>query len=340
MSIPISNIGQSARGLAYSRKRGTFFTIGADGNSPYVLFEINPNGQIVRNWKALNADGTLNVVGSFPRMPGLWIDEQNQDLYCSFGSFYSGANNNSVYRINLDTEKKDGPYKTDIHSDLVKGSYCGTPCPILRATGYKFMAFGHRSSTGQSGSWGPGLILIEDFTPSPQKATQVIHWPIIPSPMPSRSDYPRPFPAQWITGPASNPVYQTFYHFQSSDGFSHLGYHDDWITYLVSWAEGWSWYGNPLEYTNLPSLLNPSKQTISINSGTGTHFERLRYQLAFIHQDTVIGAFKSGFQRVEASHYQDLPINNKFITGKVVVDNTIHVLTTGGLKPTLEEFQL
>lgn len=315
----IGGVGLAGHGLFYRPASDTWFTIGTNGNAPFVVreFRLTAAGSAqVQDWGALNSDGRLNVSGGLVGCRGLLYDAYWDGFWANFGSFYANyANNNFLCFVKLDyaakTKTIEGPWRvnTSVHSDTVKGKIDDLPDDLARATGYGFLCFGERGSTAQLQSWGPGVVFISrtarDLPPGSElQAKRVVHWPMVmfstDDGVYGRSDFECDKSLTLITGPVSSPTFTTWNYLSQADGFSTMCVVDDAIVFTGVYGEGYSWYGAADKYAalNLDSLLYPGQKMKSVSTARGIHVEGHRPKIILMSLAAVMDAYKTGSQKL------------------------------------------
>lgn len=322
----ILGIGMTSHGLAYDPTENHWYTIGKSGQDPFYLYRFDLNeaslspaalsiATNVSQVALLNDGNPLKISGNaLLSMKGLLYD--NGELRLNFGSYYAAGKNlpyTAIYEIA--TNKVVGPWMVDpaVHSDRIKGMTLVAPDIVDKATGMPFVEFNYRGSMSQAQSWGLGLAASEDcFSLMPMTnvpAKIVSHWPMKLLPKKDGiadqvqySDYPgeQEFPAVYLQRRADGSVEKTPIPNNGvlMHGATFVG--DDMVVF-GSVPYGNQWYGSPDDFKDVPSSIDPSKPTASMNTARGGHVEAIVDTFWLVRGRDIASKFAAGDQKI--AHY-------------------------------------
>lgn len=319
--VKVPSVGMTSSGLAFDPAAGWWYTIGAAGNDPFGLYRfkigaLDPatlgTATNVENLGAINVNDVLKMTGkALVSMKGL-LWEGNDKLLLNYGSYYAnGFNTHCLARYDVVQRKVvEGPWMVPdtISSETVKGMTLVAPPALAAAIGRPLVSFGVRGSTPQKQSWGLGLVGLDSpaVTQPVTQATIVSHWPmkIMPgiTPVVPYSDYP------------GDENFRTVYLQRAADGtvtkipmtggasmHSACFVNNKTLVVFGSQPYGYQWYGNQTDFTDVPSLIDPSRQTIGMSAPRGGHVEAVIDKFWFFRVDDIIAKFTAGDKLIQ--HY-------------------------------------
>lgn len=318
----VPNVGMTCSSLAYDPATDTFYTIGASGLNPFPLMsfkiddatlhpDVLSSATNVTGLGYLNTNDPLKMGGqAMVSMKGLLVHEGK--LHLNYCSYYANSSNLPVQAyVTLDGTKTIlGPWKMTslIHSDRVKGMTYVAPTALAEATGFPLISFGVRGSTSQLQSWGIGLTAHSapgDEAPLSELPGKLVsYWPMknrqgITPPV-SYSDYPgdNQYPVVYLQRQVDGSV--TKIPFLDGGILMQSGCFIGQKTLLIVGSSNWgnAWYGNPTDFQDVPSIVDPTKPTGSINVSRGGHIEAIIDKFWFVRVSDIVDKIKANDLRV------------------------------------------
>lgn len=290
-------VGICPRGLT-QLPNGNWLTSPKNGNFELVEFS---GTSVIRNHGSINADNKLNMAGR-PLAQVRGLLSEGDTVLCSFGSFYAnGLNLPYLARVRLTvplTVEAVYSVPATIHSDTVKGCILPADCAMRVLTGKTHLAFGSRGSTAQGQSWGIGLVAV---TPG-ESAERLIHWPMKTADKVSFSDFSRDpvdGPTVWMQ-PDFGTVVNTY---GQCDGVHQVVDLGESFLFVGTAALGRTWQYGKEAHKHWPSMLDPSRPTISVApTDHGLHAEGYRAKYWLITKRDVF----SGKPYTRVGNFRDL----------------------------------
>lgn len=347
------SLGSARGGLAYRPSTNTYFTIGNEtAGSPLLEIRLPtaapstststaPQATLVKNWGTTLWSGHVVFSSAGDKINSLWYDTTKNLLWVSFGDFYSvptTANDLLAVDVSVDPPIVYGPWTNSIYMRRAWSQCLEAPASLQAITNKRFVCSGDKGSTGQSDSWGPNMIALQEPTLSAATHTafpaqELMFWGMVTDSINTpfgvshltRSNYPRSSTWTWIEAFGSSSSYQgsPYYEIPISNLWNRMDYQGMFvwvdesdvkgILFFGQECQGAGWYGAPDEVSNTTksSQLIPSIKFPSYGNGyaqshqggsRGTHCEYLDQIVRFIDPGEIIKAAQ-GQRNIQVSHY-------------------------------------